>query len=257
MVIFAIGQKTNVSFLSEEDGIQLTERGLIQVDPETLAASRLGVFAGGDAVLGPASFVQAVAQGRQAAEAIHSYLQYGHLRIVEPKEKPVDPEVTQEERDRAKPIERQQMPVLAPARSARPRIAKWNSALAPKWPSRKGSAAWNAACAANVASASGSAALEPSSCTTGTHPGTGSRGHHRGHWHHYLRPRRYPEYGFGKYPDVVTNLQFERLCNASGPTGGRPCSRATVRCLKSIAFIQCVGSRDPSRGMSIAPRCAA
>ncbi len=72
------------------------------------------MFAGGDAVLGPASFVQAVAQGRQAAQAIHNYLQYGHLRMVEPKEKPVDPEVTAEERARAKPIERQQMPALAP-----------------------------------------------------------------------------------------------------------------------------------------------
>ncbi len=52
------------------------------------------------------------------------------------------------------------------------------------------------------------------------------------------------EYGLGRYPNVVSNLQFERLLSASGPTGGhiiRPSDGAEP---KKIAFIQCVGSRD-------------
>ena len=50
------------------------------------------------------------------------------------------------------------------------------------------------------------------------------------------------EYGFGRYPNVVTALQFERLLSASGPTMGhvqRPSDGATPR---RIAFLQCVGS---------------
>ena len=60
----------------------------------------------------------------------------------------------------------------------------------------------------------------------------------------------YGEYGYGKYPDVIDALQFERLSSASGPTGGeirRP-SDGTVP--KSVVFIACVGSRDPAKGVS-------
>jgi heterodisulfide reductase subunit A-like polyferredoxin len=55
------------------------------------------------------------------------------------------------------------------------------------------------------------------------------------------------EYGWGRYPNVVTSVQFERLLNASGPTHGhaqRPSDGGTP---KRIAFIQCVGSRDQDR----------
>lgn len=57
-------------------------------------------------------------------------------------------------------------------------------------------------------------------------------------------PSALEEYGFGRYQNVVSNLQFERMLSASGPTGGhiiRPSDRAEP---KKIAFIQCVGSRD-------------
>jgi NADH-quinone oxidoreductase subunit F len=73
-VIFAIGQKVDLGFLSPEDGIASTPRGLIQVDPETLATTRPGVFAAGDAVTGPSIVVGAVAAGKQAAYSIDHYL---------------------------------------------------------------------------------------------------------------------------------------------------------------------------------------
>ena len=59
----------------------------------------------------------------------------------------------------------------------------------------------------------------------------------------------FPEYGFGKYKDVIDGLQFERLASASGPTQGairRP-SDGTVP--KKIVFIACAGSRDPAKGI--------
>ncbi len=74
-VIFAIGQRAVFNFLTPEDGIDLTERGLIKVDPETLQTSRPDVFAGGDVVLGPRLFIDAIATGQAAARSIHDFLQ--------------------------------------------------------------------------------------------------------------------------------------------------------------------------------------
>lgn len=73
-VIFAIGQQAKFDFLQPEDGIALSERGLIQVDPETFQTSRPDVFAGGDVVLGPRLFIDAIATGQVAARGIHDYL---------------------------------------------------------------------------------------------------------------------------------------------------------------------------------------
>ena len=56
----------------------------------------------------------------------------------------------------------------------------------------------------------------------------------------------YDEYGGGRYPDVITSLQYERLLSASGPTGGHVKRPSDGREPKSVVFIQCVGSRDPS-----------
>ncbi len=53
------------------------------------------------------------------------------------------------------------------------------------------------------------------------------------------------EYGYGKYPDVVDGLQFERLCSASGPTMGRVLRPSDHKEPKEVVFIQCSGSRDP------------
>ena len=72
-VIAAIGQKLDDSVFSEADGIKLTKRGTIEVD-ESLQTSREGVFAGGDAAAGPTSLIWGMAQGQDAANAIHEYL---------------------------------------------------------------------------------------------------------------------------------------------------------------------------------------
>lgn len=54
-----------------------------------------------------------------------------------------------------------------------------------------------------------------------------------------------PEYGYGKYPDVLDGLQFERLCSASGPTQGKILRPSDHKEPKEVVFIQCAGSRDP------------
>ncbi len=68
-----------------------------------------------------------------------------------------------------------------------------------------------------------------------------------------MRAVEFGEYGYGRFPDVITGLQFERLASASGPTGGdirRPSDGNTPQ---DVVFIQCVGSRDRSKGI---PYCS-
>jgi heterodisulfide reductase subunit A len=52
------------------------------------------------------------------------------------------------------------------------------------------------------------------------------------------------EYGYGKYPDVMTNLEMERMLSAAGPTEGKIIRPSTMKKPKDIAYIQCVGSRN-------------
>lgn len=56
--------------------------------------------------------------------------------------------------------------------------------------------------------------------------------------------RRIPQYGYGRLANVFTSLEFERMVNASGPTGGKIVLRDGVTQPKSVAIIHCVGSRD-------------
>ena len=58
----------------------------------------------------------------------------------------------------------------------------------------------------------------------------------------------YGEYGAGRYADVITSLQYERMLSASGPFGGHIKRPSNGEEPKSVVFIQCVASRDPSIG---------
>jgi len=59
----------------------------------------------------------------------------------------------------------------------------------------------------------------------------------------------FPEYGKGKYKDVIDGLQFERLASASGPTQGMIRRPSDGQIPKKIVFIACAGSRDPAKGI--------
>ena len=72
MVIAAISQIPDVSFVPK--GVETGKGQVILVDPITLATNRPGIFAGGDAVTGPSTVVQALCQGEEAAISIDKYL---------------------------------------------------------------------------------------------------------------------------------------------------------------------------------------
>ncbi len=78
-IIFAIGQQVDLSFVSDEDGIELTPGGTIKIEPDTLATAAPGIFAGGDAAFGPRIAIEAVANGKTAAQSIHEYLSKGKV----------------------------------------------------------------------------------------------------------------------------------------------------------------------------------
>lgn len=71
-LILAIGETPDLFFLPKE--IEMTEKNTIGVDPFTLETSMPGVFAGGDAVLGPATVIEAIVAGKRAAVSIDRYL---------------------------------------------------------------------------------------------------------------------------------------------------------------------------------------
>ena len=91
-VVMAIGQTADLSFIREEDGIEITQRATIVIDPDTLATTAPGIFAGGDVAFGPRVLIQTVADGRKAARAIDDFLRgkqsrltwSGEMTVIEP-----------------------------------------------------------------------------------------------------------------------------------------------------------------------------
>src|SRR3990170_8809050 len=71
-----------LSWVKPEDGLDLTPRGTLQVDRETLMTTAPGIFAGGDIAFGPRLIINAVADGQRAARGIHAYLQDVRPRLV-------------------------------------------------------------------------------------------------------------------------------------------------------------------------------
>ena len=79
--VLAIGQKADLAFLGESDHVALTPGGTIRVDPQTLATSAPGIFAGGDVAFGPRNLIEAVANGKRAARSIHESLARDEARL--------------------------------------------------------------------------------------------------------------------------------------------------------------------------------
>ncbi len=81
-VIVSIGQTGAFDWVHPEDGIEITPRGTLAVNKETLMTTAPGVFAGGDIAFGPRLIINAVADGQRAARGIHSFLQNVQPRLV-------------------------------------------------------------------------------------------------------------------------------------------------------------------------------
>jgi len=100
-IIAAIGQRPEIP---QQFNLATGRGNVIEVDPDTLATSREGVFAGGDVVSGPASVIEAIAAGRQAAISVDKYLGGSGAidEVLAPPEEAVAPLEEAEEKRRPK-----------------------------------------------------------------------------------------------------------------------------------------------------------
>ena len=112
-LIPAIGEFPDLSFLTDNDKLDVSKKGTIVADKETFQTSRKGVFAGGDVVTGPSTVVEAMAAGKKAAKSIEKYLEGQPLAKEYTLTKPslyVEPvELSEEEIEEAR---RPKMPIL-------------------------------------------------------------------------------------------------------------------------------------------------
>jgi heterodisulfide reductase subunit A len=239
-VIKAIGQVPEASALG---GLELTPSGTVRADGLTGETSRPGVFAGGDAVAGPATIIEAVAAGNRAAESIVRYLAGQDLRegrrLAVPRESVV--ERTLEEDLPYYP--RAPMPAVpADERrgSFREVVPGYDEKVARQEAGRCLECAVCSECLECVKACSPAAIDhgmrdEEISLQVGTIiMATG---------HRFYRPQRSPQYHYGMFPNILDSMEFERMCNAGGPTQGEILT-ADGRVPESIVFIHCAGSRD-------------
>jgi heterodisulfide reductase subunit A len=236
-VIAAIGQ----SVAAENLGLPLN-RDRLAVDNITLQTSIPGVFAGGDAVLGPASVVEAIGAGIRAAESIHRLLRGEDLLLGRDEPLPRPEDIQVEVFSPVRPSARSAMPELAVSErmggfqevelgfDAQQAIAEAQRCL---------SCAVCAECNQCVSVCQRQAIhhdetphqidLDVGAIVVAT-------------GFEVFNPTLRPELGYGKYPQVITTLEFERLASASGPTAGKILLNGKAP--KKVVFIQCVGSRD-------------
>ena len=243
-VIVAISQGVDAVSMSP---VVTGPGGRIVADPETLATNVPGVFAGGDAVLGPASAIDAIAHGHRAAEAIHSY-----LRGASPRERSATGEEAANRAGNPRPDAprqpRRPMPQASVGERSRD-MREIDLGFSEEDAIAEAQRCLNCGLCSDCRLCE--KACGPGAILHDMQPQTevlqvgaviltpGSE---------EMQPSLRGEYGHGRYPNVLSSVQFERMLSASGPTEGRLLRPSDGGPVKRVAFIQCVGSRDSACG---------
>ncbi|MBN1833099.1 MAG: FAD-dependent oxidoreductase [Deltaproteobacteria bacterium] len=247
-VILAIGSQPDHLLLDSARGLSVNKWGNITTDKHG-ATDMEGVFAGGDIVTGPATVIDAVAAGKRAAESIAIYLsgKEADFPRFEDTIKPVPEELlpsikNEEEKPRA----------IAKELSVQRRIkdfAEIETAFSEPEALSECERCLNCAicseCGECVDACEKKAIdlnMEEEEITLEVGSVILAPGFEE------MRAEVKGEFGFGRYENVVTSVQFERLLSAAGPTEGHVLRQSDGREARSIAFIQCVGSRDSKCG---------
>jgi len=242
-VLPAIGQRPESAFLADTVGLEISRWGTIEADPVTFATNVEGVFAGGDAHSGPWVAIGAVAHGREAALSISRYLRGEDLKVGrEPMEVPQEHFVPISE-DLEKIPRARQAHISMAERTAG--FAEVELGLTEEQAQAEARKCLNcmacsecmqcvAACQAQAVDHSmeeqeitvdvGSVILAPGAET--------------------FDPSLIDTYLYGKHPNVVTSIEFERILSASGPFQGHMVRPSDHKEPKKIAWLQCVGSRN-------------
>ena len=249
-VIPAIGQQTDAAWAEKIPALNLTRRGTVAVTPETMQTSIPHVFAAGDAVSGPATVIEAVAAGHKAAAAIQQFLDGADLeefaRTLALRTPPGSdwaaiPE-TIKPLPRVKPEHNRDADRAATFAEVDPCMSE---ADARQEVSRCLNCGVCSECMACVSVCEAKAidhtmtAIQETIQVGSIILATG---------YDLLDPTPMKPFGYGRYANVFTSLEFERLSNATGPTGGRILMRNDAGGFadppQSVALVHCVGSRD-------------
>ncbi len=243
VVIFAIGQEIDSKPL-DKNSVNLTSDGLIDIDPITFQTSQDDVFAGGDAVTGPASGVEAIGAGHEVAVSIDRYLSKEDLKVErekkELKKAALPPGTLRFPKHRENPA------YLAPEK----RILSFDeieSSLSKDQVVRESQRCINCSgcceCLQCVEHC-GRDAINHNMTVTIEKINIGSVIISPG-FDKYIPPKG-DSFGYKVYPNVMTSIEFERMLSASGPYEGHITRISDKKPPKKIAWLQCVGSRDES-----------
>jgi len=246
-IIVAIGQAVDGQILMHTGAEK--DRGCFKADAVTFETSIPGIFAGGDAVTGPASIIDAVAAGKHAAESIARYLKGEDLR-------------GSRFEDTLRPVPEERLPI-AEGVEKKPRAVSEELPVEQRIGNfdevEKGLTEEDALaecdrclnCALCSECGECRIACEQNSIDYAMRERTididvGSVILAPGFEEFAAEAKG--EFGYGRYSNVMTSVQFERMLSASGPYEGHVVRLSDGREAKRIAFIQCVGSRDSSCG---------
>jgi len=244
-VIFATGQAAAFSFLETRNGKIAVERGMIKADPVTLQTSVSGIFAGGDIAGAGGLAIHAIAHGHKAAISIDRYIR-GEDLFDGRQDTPVTLAPTPARDSEEKPR------IIIDRLSAEDRSS--NFAEVEKCFTQEQAVAEAQRC---LQCGTCSECMQcVNSCkalcinhaqeeeTVQLHVGSilVAAGFEA------FDPVPLYRLGYKRYADVITSLQFERILSASGPTAGHVQRPSDGKPPEKIAFIQCVGSRDPQCG---------
>ncbi len=245
-VIIAIGQTVDKAGLPEE--LAYTERDTLSTDPVTYETNITGVFAGGDVVSGPADVIGAIAAGNEAAESIDRYMNGIDLRQGRPEQLKKVEEVSKEG---ILPRSRAAIPMLD-LKQRTGSFAEVELGFDEKVAIEEAKRCLNCA-----------GCCECLSCETACE---------RQAINHEMVDlcEEYdvgaivvatgfeltPKKGITEFepdPDILDGIQFERILSPGGPTAGVVLRPSDAKAPKEVAFISCVGSRDPEHGV---PYCS-
>jgi heterodisulfide reductase subunit A-like polyferredoxin len=248
VVVFSIGQKSGLSFIPETSGISVNPNQTVNADPSSFATDRPGVFAAGDTVSGTAFVIEAVASGHRSARAIGQFLRGEDIDVSEP-EQPVA-NFTQEQLDaRVRNGELARIPRIPQARESVARRTDSFAEVDHGYTEEQARAEAARCLSCGVCSECLSCvdacdihAIDMQQAAVTRDVAVGAVVMAPGYKPYDARQAE--ELGFGRYPNVLSAIQYERLLSASGPTRGRVLRPSDNKPPKRIAWLQCVGSRD-------------